>query len=183
MKTIAYLPTGTEARFLAKVHKDPETGCWLWTACKRKGYGAFWLDGHTLRAHRWAYEHFVGPIPGELQLDHLCRVCHCVNPAHLEAVTPQVNTLRSSAVTALNATRTACPVGHPYSVENTYQSRGRRYCKTCVRAYRSAWKAMSPEDRASRKARGLPVVPPSSLPGRHLAATTHTPQGRPLRRI
>ena len=29
------------------------------------------------------YEWFVGPIPKGLQLDHLCRVPHCVNPAHL----------------------------------------------------------------------------------------------------
>jgi hypothetical protein len=34
-------------------------------------------------AHRVSYEHYVGPIPKGLEIDHLCRVRHCVNPAHL----------------------------------------------------------------------------------------------------
>jgi hypothetical protein len=45
-------------------------------------------------AHRWAYEHFIGPIPAGLEIDHLCRVRHCVNPAHLEPVTKSENRRR-----------------------------------------------------------------------------------------
>jgi len=43
--------------------------------------------GRVFRSHRWFYEHFVGPIPAGLQLDHLCRQRDCVNPRHLEPVT------------------------------------------------------------------------------------------------
>ncbi|MBY4212857.1 HNH endonuclease [Rhodococcus fascians] len=69
--------------------------------------------------------------PG-LQIDHLCRNRRCVNPDHLEAVTPQVNTLRSTAITAVHAVKTHCPQGHQYSVENTYvSSRGGRHCRIC----------------------------------------------------
>lgn len=46
-------------------------------------------------AHRWTYRWFVGPIPQGHELDHLCRVMRCVNPAHLEAVTHLVNVRRA----------------------------------------------------------------------------------------
>jgi len=153
-----------EERFLAKVDKDPETGCWLWTArINAKGYAEFRFRG-TVRAHRWAYKHFVGPVPDGLPLDHLCRVRHCVNPAHLEPVTPRENTLRGDTIPAAEAARTACPAGHPYTPENTYRHRGaKRRCVTCHRTYMAVWSTMSPAERAARKALGLPVVDLAAL--------------------
>ena len=47
--------------------------------------------GPSVAAHRFAYEALVGPIPAGLQLDHLCRVKNCVNPAHLRPVTNKQN--------------------------------------------------------------------------------------------
>jgi hypothetical protein len=76
---------------------DPETGCWLWQrSIVRGGYGIAWRDGKHAIAHRWYYEHLVGPIPEDLALDHLCRVRHCVNPAHLEPVTHRENCRRGA---------------------------------------------------------------------------------------
>lgn len=67
-----------------------DDGCWLWTGTvDRNGYprhGAQW-------AHRVAHETHIGPIPDRHQVDHLCNVRTCVNPAHLEAVT-QVENIR-----------------------------------------------------------------------------------------
>jgi len=87
--------------FDAKWTPEPNTGCWLWTASTNKnGYGQFrfgsQVDGTRtmVLAHRWAYEHLVGPIPEGLQLDHLCRAPWCVNPEHLEPVTNRENTVR-----------------------------------------------------------------------------------------
>jgi hypothetical protein len=37
---------------------------------------------------------FVGPIPPNREIDHLCRVRSCVNPAHLEVVTNRENCRR-----------------------------------------------------------------------------------------
>lgn len=111
--------------------------CWLWTGTiDDGGYGMIAGEGgrNYLRAHRVMYEILVGPIPKGMQLDHLCRVRNCVNPAHLEPVTPRENTLRSPvALAAINAAKTRCPRGHlfdvTYPITNT--SRLRRGCLRC----------------------------------------------------
>lgn len=122
-------------RFMAKVEVD-ENGCWLWTAYRNpKGYGKFGFGGgnRVVMAHRWAYGHFVGPIPVEHEIDHLCRVRSCVNPDHLEAVTHRVNLLRGDTVTAKHAATTHCPKGHPYDDVNTAVYDGSRQCRACRR--------------------------------------------------
>lgn len=136
--TLPDRPTA-EARFLAKVVKVP-SGCWLWTAARhRDGYGAFRLpEGALVKAHIWAYEQYVGTIPEGLQLDHLCRVRECVNPAHLEPVTQRENILRGEAPSAQNSKKTHCPAGHPYDKANTHLRRGGgRGCRACWRIYRA----------------------------------------------
>jgi hypothetical protein len=97
----------------------------------------------TKISHRYAYEISVGPIPEGLTIDHLCRVRACVNPAHLEAVTQWENTMRApETLGAINAAKTECLRGHPFSDENTYYSRdGRRHCRECARTYEQRKKA------------------------------------------
>jgi hypothetical protein len=72
------------------------SGCWLWQGNIHpdKGYGIMRRGGLTRRAHRFFYETLVGPVPDGLELDHLCRVRHCVNPDHLEPVTHAENLRR-----------------------------------------------------------------------------------------
>jgi hypothetical protein len=83
-----------EQRFFAKVKQAGE--CWEWTGARGPtGYGYFNSGDNTPTvAHRWCYEFMVGPIPDGLHLDHLCRNEPCVNPAHLDPVTPAVNLQR-----------------------------------------------------------------------------------------
>lgn len=127
-----------EERFWPHVEKT--ASCWTWKGAGRtlaRGYGRFQpvLGSRKLvQAHRFAYELMRGPIPDGLQLDHLCRNHFCVNPAHLEAVTARVNSHRSLSVSGLNAAKTACPLGHPYSIFGHLDPKsGKRYCRECGR--------------------------------------------------
>lgn len=110
-----------------------ENGCWDWTgATKGNGYGSFVYNGRPRCAHRYLYEQHKGPIPEGFQLDHLCRNPLCVNPEHLEAVTPGMNVRRGVSPAAKRATQTHCKNGHPFDEANTYRNkRGWRSCRRC----------------------------------------------------
>ena len=106
--------------------------CWLWTkSFSPNGYGVMKIDGKNVKAHRLSYELFVGSIPDGLELDHLCRVRHCVNPAHLEAVTHRENVLRGNSPPSRNARKTHCLRGHEFTPENTMAIKGGRACRAC----------------------------------------------------
>jgi hypothetical protein len=121
--------------FFSKIHVA-ESGCWLWTAGRNyKGYGTF----RSNCAHRFSHAWFIGVIPPRYEVDHLCRVRECVNPAHLEAVTVMENHRRST----LWWVRGVCIRGHKMTPENTYtyQVHGepQRCCRKCRRASRRRW--------------------------------------------
>lgn len=117
-----------DERFWEKVKKTDT--CWNWTAARfPTGYGAFRAPDRVLYAHRVAYELLIGPIPGGLHIDHLCRNRRCVNPAHLEPVAPAENVRRGNSG-KLQARRTHCPRGHEYNVGKS----GSRFCRVCDRS-------------------------------------------------
>ena len=127
-------------------------GCWPWLGTRNgAGYGRFKVAGRKIYAHRYAYETFVGQVPGDRpQIDHQCNSTSCVNPSHLQPATARANTLRGNAVTAKNARKTHCPAGHPYSGANLYvKPTGNRTCRACRKdsdARRRARQATSPRD-------------------------------------
>ncbi|WP_275463353.1 HNH endonuclease signature motif containing protein [Streptomyces noursei] len=149
-------PTPTE-RFTAKVttsgpwslRRHCPGSCHLWTgATNERGYGAVWINGRTVKAHRYAYEQANGPIPAGLEIDHRCRRRECVNPDHLDAVTHRVNILRSTNHVARRAAVTHCPAGHPYDQANTIRAKnGTRKCRACKNASARAARARAREGR------------------------------------
>jgi hypothetical protein len=91
-------PIDPMQRFMRFVNE--EQGHWMWQGTtlgsnRNHQYGGFQASTRTadgkVYAHRWIYEQIVGPIPDGYQVDHVCRIKLCVNPEHLEAVTPQKN--------------------------------------------------------------------------------------------
>ena len=128
--------------FSERMHQNAayDHGCIMWTGrVDRDGYGFFSREWEgratTVRTHRAAYEEQFGPIPNGMQIDHLCRNRRCCNPLHLEAVSPQGNTIRGASPSAHNAMATHCCRGHEFSVSNTRidPASGARMCRQCDR--------------------------------------------------
>jgi hypothetical protein len=142
-------------------------GCWIYTGqINEQGYGqANGARGKT-GAHRVAFQLAHGPIPAGLHIDHTChtesvdcpsgRACihrRCINPGHLEAVTPRENTLRSLNFCAVNALKTHCIHDHEFTPENTYwrrrADRGNRMHRECRTCRRELKKALSPRSQSA----------------------------------
>lgn len=93
--TIPQYEAKADARFWSKVQKT-ET-CWLWTGqISTNGYGVMTLKypgekAREVRAHRYLFATYHGPIAEGLDIDHKCHNKLCVRPAHLRATTRKQN--------------------------------------------------------------------------------------------
>lgn len=135
----------------------PANSCWMWAgAYFSNGYGQAWWTGHgrPIQAHRLMFLEAVGPIPSDKQIDHLCRVRGCVNPAHLRLASRENIMAPGARCRAkVNAGRTHCPKGHSYEGRNLYVAHGKRYCRTCKNAGKVA-------RRRARRISAQGTIPP-----------------------
>jgi hypothetical protein len=61
-------------------------GCWVFVGAR---HGRDYSNFSGLGAHVVSYRWFVGPIPEKHHIHHTCQTPQCVNPVHLEAVSPK----------------------------------------------------------------------------------------------
>ena len=136
-------------RLSKKIEIVTESGCWIWIgALSKNGYGNVHTRPRNVVAHRAVYQAMRGAIPEGLDLDHLCRVRCCVNPAHLEPVNRTTNLERGGVLSRLRAraikmhTQTHCKRGHEMTPENsyTYPDGKHRQCRACMREHQRTWR-------------------------------------------
>jgi len=158
-----YWFTPEQAKKIIDRIEPQENGCWWYKGVpNRKGYAQTrigWPVTKPILIHRLSWIYYKGDIPDGMVLDHICHdpaVCkggitcehrRCVNPDHLQIVTPTENGQRT---VRLLKYRTHCTKGH--SLENNtiqFPSRTTTICHTCKKenSKRSAAKA-----RAKKKA-------------------------------
>lgn len=150
------IPYSSLAQYIAdRWMPEPNSGCWLWLGTlDQNGYGtcrhqAIRLAGlTTTNAHRVSFILSGGVIPPGHELDHLCRVRCCINPAHLEAVTHAENMRRGMSTQRVReyfATRTHCKRGHALIGDNIFlRADGRRQCQECRRMTSRAFEIRNP---------------------------------------
>lgn len=132
-----YAPAwGNEFTFVEPMHRFMDSvdvgssGCWLWNkSTDVNGYSQFSIRGQMMKGHRFIYEIYIGNIEDGLEIDHLCRVRHCVNPEHLEAVTHAEN-LRRMPRHRTEQWQSSCKNGHPLT-EGNYFIRSDSGTKRC----------------------------------------------------
>jgi len=156
MKPRVLLRTSLE-RLKRGVEEITETGCWVWMgAVKENGYARHYArlndePRKNWHVHRLTYTLVRGPIPDGCEIDHLCRVRCCVNPAHLEAVPHRINLLRGDGISAKCARKVECLRGHPFTGHNLMKKRKGRGCRACHNEGR--------RHRARVRAQPGPVIP------------------------
>lgn len=87
---------GHQSRRSAPQYRVDKNGCWvwLWTA-EAKGYGQVRRGPRMTQAHKAYWEDQHGPVPTGMELHHTCQNKSCVNPTHLELLTPDEHAQKS----------------------------------------------------------------------------------------
>jgi len=125
------------------IDKSSPIGCWPWLgSLNSRGYGL--LSKGKLssnlqerQAHRAVYISLIGPIPDGMVINHLCWNPSCVNPNHLEVVTPRQNSNYRNPDTCKMRKGGTCVQGHPYNSETVMRVRNgtdhTTRCRKCQR--------------------------------------------------
>tara|TARA_R110000868_G_scaffold349876_1_gene611196 strand:+ start:154 stop:621 length:468 start_codon:yes stop_codon:yes gene_type:complete len=114
-----------------------DTPCYAWKASVDKDwlYGWFRIKtGKMQRAHKTAYELYVGEVPEGMCVCHACDNPPCTRPDHLFVDTVAGNNrdrAKKGRSRNGNTNKTHCKSGHVFDEKNTYIRNGGRSCKQC----------------------------------------------------
>jgi len=99
------------------------------------GYGLLWIEGRSVRVHRFIWEHHNGTIPEGMVVCHRCDNPPCHNPDHLFLGTQKENMIDcASKGRAGGQSKTHCKNGHSFSGKNLKLTpKGHRVCLACKR--------------------------------------------------
>jgi hypothetical protein len=117
-----------------------DTRCYAWKASVDKVWLYGWFrvkKGKMRRAHKVAYELYVGEVPDGMCVCHKCDNPPCTRLDHLFLGTTKDNNLdraKKGRTKNGNTNKTHCDNGHPFSEANTYLWNGYRRCRTCHNA-------------------------------------------------
>lgn len=155
-----------EQRFWSRVALPGESGCLFWTdPLSVGGYGLIWNGARSVRAHQFSWQLAYGDPPGDdrIHLDHLCHTndascpggvtCphrSCVNPDHLEWVTPAENSRRALI-------HEQCDRGHRWDEQTPIMRDGQRRCRLCQQGRQAGYRQQRREATPPRdpdRARG-----------------------------
>lgn len=87
-------------RLIERIEVGGHGECWEWRGPTfNTGYGAISAGGRSGKAlltHRVVWQSFVGELPEDMTIDHLCMNRRCQNPDHLEMVSRSENPRRGA---------------------------------------------------------------------------------------
>lgn len=120
--------------------------CWPWLGAKSSfGHGNIKVGDKYHGTHRLMMELLGCDLTPQ---DHVCHKCDnpsCCNPMHLYVGSHATNVadreMRGrSGSGRVNAAKTHCPRGHPYTEKNTFMKAGSRNCRQCIYARTARWR-------------------------------------------
>lgn len=124
------MTTKVNRKYLLENSTRTANGCLIWGGAINKfGYGVVAVQ----LAHRASYRLFKGEIPDNHNIDHLCSAPACIEPNHLDAVTPKQDGARKKIRNRWRGWATHCANGHELDDHTTFwRSNGTgRQCRVC----------------------------------------------------
>ncbi|MGW5154427.1 endonuclease VII domain-containing protein [Nonomuraea wenchangensis] len=142
--------------------RDSEAGCLIWKGNVDKDGFPRYYDSARYAAgnnnvlvyvRRWVLEQEGHEMGRRYIAEDICGNRLCVEKTHLVRAT---YTNSKSMLAAINARKTECVNGHPFTTENTYidPSSGRRRCKQCAWASQKRHLGLNPDTLVRGQANG-----------------------------